>query len=79
MRFLHLMSWVMVLGAVALACEGIILLTAPSGGLAQGVLSLIDSGVLLLGGVLGRRGWRQYRHNLIKALQLHRDDFAPHS
>jgi hypothetical protein len=73
MRFMHLGSWVMLGGAVAFACEGIIVLTTSSDGVAQGVLSLIDSGLFLLGGLLGRRGARQYRHNLTKALQLNRD------
>lgn len=76
MRFWHLLSWIMLLGAAAFASESIILLATPSTGLAQGVISLIDSGLFTLAGMSARRNWRQARGNLTKALQSNRDEPA---
>jgi hypothetical protein len=72
LRFLAAAGWVMLLGAAGFASEGVVLLATgrPTDGLAQGVVALIDSGVFLLGGLFARRGARQFRLNVAKALQL---------
>jgi hypothetical protein len=73
LRFLQLFGWVMSLGGTAFAIAGIIMLATPSGSLAQGVVSLIDSGLFLSVGTFGRRNARQVRRKLSKALQLNGD------
>ena len=66
------LGWITLLGAAGFASEGVVILATgrPSGGLAEGVLALIDSGVFLVAGKFARRGVRQFRLNVAKALQL---------
>jgi hypothetical protein len=75
-RVLDVERWAMPLLAAGLACWGIVLLTTrrPSEGLAQGVNSLIYSGLSVLVAILARRGSRQFRQNVTKARELNQAD-----
>ena len=78
-RFLAVESWAMALLAAGSACWGIVLFATRQlpGGLAQGVSSLIDSGLFVLVAILARRGSRQFRQNVTKALELNQANFSP--
>lgn len=77
MRFWYLMSWIMLLAALVFVIAGVIELTTPSGGVAQGIVSLIDSGLFGLAAVFGRLSWRWNRNNLVRALQLNGGKSTP--
>jgi hypothetical protein len=77
-RFLAVESWAMALLAAGFVCWAIVLFaTRPPGGLAQGVSSLIDSGLFVLVAILTRRGSRLFWQNVTKALELNQANVSP--
>jgi|SRR5215467_3426954 len=72
-RFWRVLSWVMLLGAIGFAVEGIVLLVTRSEGVARGVLALIDSGIFVLVSVSAKRNSQRVQRNVTKAFQLNQE------